>query len=138
MVEELYPPAYDFAGLTPETFHREGRPGAEIVASAQGRSCCPILSISFRKPMKMVRGEGVWLIADDGRAYLDCFNNVAHLGHAHPEIVEVLAREASRLNTNTRYLHDNIVNYAEALRRHLAGRSQGLRASSAPAARPMT
>ena len=69
----------------------------------------------------MVRGEGQWLIADDGRAYLDCFNNVAHLGHAHPEIVEVLAREASRLNTNTRYLHDNIVNYAEALGATLPG-----------------
>lgn len=117
---KLYPPAYDFAGLTPETFHREGRAGEEIVAIRKEK-LLPNLSISFRKPLKMVRGEGQWLIADDGRQYLDCFNNVAHLGHAHPEIVEVLAREASRLNTNTRYLHDNIVNYAEALGATLPG-----------------
>jgi 4-aminobutyrate aminotransferase-like enzyme/Ser/Thr protein kinase RdoA (MazF antagonist) len=117
---KLYPPAYDFAGVTPETFHREGRSGDEIVALRK-KKLLPNLSISFRNPLKMVRGEGQWLIADDGRAYLDCFNNVAHLGHAHPEIVEVLAREASRLNTNTRYLHDNIVNYAEALGATLPG-----------------
>ncbi|WP_119393071.1 aminotransferase class III-fold pyridoxal phosphate-dependent enzyme [Taklimakanibacter lacteus] len=117
---KLYPPAYDFAGLTPETFQRSGRTSDEIVA-ARKRTLLPNLSISFREPLKMVRGEGVWLIADDGRAYLDCFNNVAHLGHAHPEIVEVLAREASRLNTNTRYLHDNIVDYAEVLGSTLPG-----------------
>lgn len=117
---KLYPPAYDFAGLTPETFHREGKPGDEIVALRR-KTLLPNLSISFRKPLKMVRGDGVWLIADDGRAYLDCFNNVAHLGHAHPEIVEVLAREASRLNTNTRYLHDNMVDYAEKLGATLPG-----------------
>ncbi len=117
---KLYPPAYDFAGLTPETFERQGKAAAEIVAIRR-QKLLPNLSISFRQPLKMVRGEGVWLIADDGRAYLDCFNNVAHLGHAHPEIVEVLAREASRLNTNTRYLHDNMVNYAEALGATLPG-----------------
>ena len=117
---KLYPPAYEFAGLTPETFLSEGRSGDQIVALRRQR-LLPNLSISFRKPLKMVRGAGQWLIADDGRAYLDCFNNVAHLGHSHPEIVEVLAREASRLNTNTRYLHDNLVNYAEALGATLPG-----------------
>ena len=118
--EKLYPPAYEFAGLTPETFLSAGRSGDQIVALRKQR-LLPNLSISFRKPLKMVRGAGQWLIADDGRAYLDCFNNVAHLGHSHPEIVEVLAREASRLNTNTRYLHDNLVNYAEALGATLPG-----------------
>ncbi|MGE3874835.1 MAG: aminotransferase class III-fold pyridoxal phosphate-dependent enzyme, partial [Parvibaculaceae bacterium] len=118
--EKLYPPAYDFAGLTPETLLREGRSAGDIVAIRKAK-LLPNLSISFREPLKMVRGQGTWLIADDGRAYLDCFNNVAHLGHAHPEIVEVLAREASRLNTNTRYLHDNLVSYAEALGSTLPG-----------------
>lgn len=117
---KLYPPAYDFAGLTPEIFQREGKAGDEIVALRR-KTLLPNLSISFRKPLKMVRGEGVWLIADDGRAYLDCFNNVAHLGHTHPEIVEVIARESSRLNTNTRYLHDNMVDYAEKLGATLPG-----------------
>ena len=50
--------------------------------------------------MKIVRGEGVWLIDESGRAYLDCYNNVAQLGHGNPEIAEVMARQARKLNTN--------------------------------------
>ncbi|HET6621035.1 MAG TPA: aminotransferase class III-fold pyridoxal phosphate-dependent enzyme, partial [Dongiaceae bacterium] len=61
------------------------------------------------------RGEGVWLIDETGRAYLDCYNNVAQLGHCNPEIVETIARQAATLNTNTRYLHDTIIAYADAL-----------------------
>src|SRR5690606_39666868 len=53
--------------------------------------------------------------SSDLRAYLDCFNNVCHLGHAHPEVVEAITRQSALLNTNTRYLHDNIVDYAERL-----------------------
>jgi 4-aminobutyrate aminotransferase-like enzyme len=73
------------------------------------------LSISYRKPLKIVRGDGVWLIDETGRAYLDCYNNVAQLGHSNPEIVETIARQAAILNTNTRYLHDNLARYAERL-----------------------
>src|SRR5690606_38384834 len=75
----------------------------------------PNLSISYTDPIKFIRGDGVWLIDNYGRAYLDCFNNVCHLGHAHPEVVEAITRQSALLNTNTRYLHDNIVDYAERL-----------------------
>ncbi|OCC00760.1 hypothetical protein BA190_32195 [Labrys sp. WJW] len=117
---ELFPDPAEFAGVPPETFHQSGRSREAIVAERK-RALLPNLSISYQEPIKFVRGEGVWLIDDRGRAYLDCFNNVCHLGHAHPEVVEALARQAGILNTNTRYLHDNIVEYAERLTATLPG-----------------
>lgn len=111
---ELFPDAADLAGTPPETFAQTGRTRSEIVA-ARKASLLPNLSISYSEPIKFVRGEGAWLIDDRGRAYLDCFNNVCHLGHAHPDVVEAIARQAAKLNTNTRYLHDAIVTYAERL-----------------------
>jgi 4-aminobutyrate aminotransferase-like enzyme len=51
----------------------------------------------------------------DGRAYLDAYNNVPVVGHSHPRVVEAIARQARLLNTNTRYLHENVVELAERL-----------------------
>ncbi|QND50482.1 aminotransferase class III-fold pyridoxal phosphate-dependent enzyme (plasmid) [Phyllobacterium sp. 628] len=117
---ELFPDPMHFAGLPVETFHQTGRSKDAIVA-ARKASLLPNLSISYSEPIKFVRGDGAWLIDDRGRAYLDCFNNVCHLGHAHPDVVDALARQAGLLNTNTRYLHDNIITYAERLTATLPG-----------------
>lgn len=111
---ELFPDARGFGGIAQEFQARKGRPHDEIVRLRR-ELLLPNLSISYDRPIKFVRGEGVWLIDDSGRAYLDCFNNVCHIGHAHPAVVEAMARQAATLNTNTRYLHDNIVAYAERL-----------------------
>ena len=67
------------------------------------------------RPLKIVRGLGVYLFDDEGRAYLDCVNNVAHVGHCHPYVVAAGQRQMAVLNTNTRYLHDAILEYAERL-----------------------
>ncbi|MCA0400328.1 MAG: aminotransferase class III-fold pyridoxal phosphate-dependent enzyme [Proteobacteria bacterium] len=113
---ELYPHAYDFAGLPAETFDKSGRPKEVLLAARKGL-LGPNLSISYSAdPLKIVRGEDVWLIDADGRAYLDCYNNVAHVGHCHPRVVRAIQQQVGRLNTNTRYLHDNIVTYAERLK----------------------
>jgi 4-aminobutyrate aminotransferase-like enzyme len=69
----------------------------------------------YRNPVHIVRGEGVWLFDADGRRYLDAYNNVAHVGHCHPRVVGALAEQASRLNTHTRYLHSEILDYVERL-----------------------
>ena len=69
----------------------------------------------YRNPVHVVRGEGVWLYDQDGRQYLDCYNNVASVGHCHPRVVEAICRQARLLNTHTRYLHEGIVTYAERL-----------------------
>ena len=55
------------------------------------------------------------LYAPDGTAYLDCYNNVASVGHCHPRVVEAMAKQAATLATHTRYLHDGILAYAERL-----------------------
>ncbi|MEJ5246600.1 MAG: aminotransferase class III-fold pyridoxal phosphate-dependent enzyme [Caldilinea sp.] len=73
------------------------------------------LSISYRRPLKIVRGLAQYLYDDAGRAYLDAVNNVAHVGHCHPDVVAAGQRQMAVLNTNTRYLHDAIVEYARRL-----------------------
>jgi 4-aminobutyrate aminotransferase-like enzyme/Ser/Thr protein kinase RdoA (MazF antagonist) len=73
------------------------------------------MSISYREPIKMVSGSGVHLQDDTGRRYLDTVNNVAHVGHEHPRVVRAGQRQMAVLNTNTRYLHDNIVKFVEAM-----------------------
>ena len=69
----------------------------------------------YDEPVHLIRGEGVWLFDADGRKYLDMYNNVAHVGHCHPYVVEALTKQISTLNTHTRYLHENILEYAERL-----------------------
>jgi 4-aminobutyrate aminotransferase-like enzyme len=90
------------------------RTAAEILTARRAR-LGPSLSLSYRTPLHIVRGEGAYLFDADGRAYLDCVNNVAHVGHAHPRVVEAGVAQMRLLNTNTRYLHENLVRYAERL-----------------------
>ena len=73
------------------------------------------LSISYRRPLKIVRGRMQYLYDDTGRAYLDTYNNVPLVGHSHPRVVRAAQEQLGVLNTNTRYLHDNVVRYAERL-----------------------
>ncbi|HEY8847216.1 MAG TPA: aminotransferase class III-fold pyridoxal phosphate-dependent enzyme, partial [Candidatus Limnocylindrales bacterium] len=87
---------------------------AEILA-VRRRHVGSSLSLAYRTPLHIVRGAGAYLYDADGRAYLDCVNNVAHVGHAHPRVVAAGIAQMRLLNTNTRYLHENIVRYAERL-----------------------
>ncbi|NQU34544.1 MAG: aminotransferase class III-fold pyridoxal phosphate-dependent enzyme [Bacteroidetes bacterium] len=73
------------------------------------------LSLPYSKPLRIVRGSGVYLMDNMGRKYLDTVNNVAHVGHEHPRVVEAGRNQMSILNTNTRYLHNNINDFAEEL-----------------------
>jgi 4-aminobutyrate aminotransferase-like enzyme len=69
----------------------------------------------YDTPVHLVRGEGVWLWDADGRKYLDMYNNVPHVGHCHPLVVEAICSQAKTLNTHTRYLHENVLNLADRL-----------------------
>lgn len=75
----------------------------------------PSLSVAYREPLKIVRGEGAYLFDEEGSTYLDLVNNVCHVGHCHPRVVEAMHAQIKRLNTNTRYLHDTIIDCAERL-----------------------
>lgn len=75
----------------------------------------PAYRLFYEEPFHPVRGDGVWLYDAAGTPWLDAYNNVACLGHCHPQVVEAMARQAATLNTHTRYLHEGILAYAERL-----------------------
>ncbi|HJZ45955.1 MAG TPA: aminotransferase class III-fold pyridoxal phosphate-dependent enzyme, partial [Roseiflexaceae bacterium] len=73
------------------------------------------LSISYQQPLKIVRGWMQYLYDETGRAFLDVYNNVPLVGHSHPRVVRAAQSQLGLLNTNTRYLHDNLTRYAGRL-----------------------
>ena len=90
------------------------RPVDDTLA-ARHRLLGPNLSVAYGSPLRIVRGIGAYLYDDDGRTYLDSVNNVAHVGHAHPHVVRAAERQVRVLNTNTRYLHDEVLRYGERI-----------------------
>jgi 4-aminobutyrate aminotransferase-like enzyme/Ser/Thr protein kinase RdoA (MazF antagonist) len=81
----------------------------------------PGLALSYDHPLHVVRGEGVWLIDASGRSFIDAYNNVPQVGHCHPAVVQALAQQAATLNTNTRYLYESAIEYAERLTATMPG-----------------
>ncbi len=73
------------------------------------------LELSYREPVHLVRGEGVFLYGLDGRRYLDAYNNVPAVGHGNRRVAEAIGRQMETLCANTRYLHETVVEYAERL-----------------------
>lgn len=97
-----------------DTFPYRGRNRADLLA-ARKKLLGPSLSVSYKTPLHIVCGSRQYLYDSDGRRYLDCVNNVAHVGHSHPRAVRAAAEQAALLNTNTRYLHEALVEYIERL-----------------------
>ncbi len=85
------------------------------LAKRREQALGPAYRLFYEEPLHLVRGEGVWLFDADSRKYLDMYNNVPHVGHCHPHVVEAVNRQMQTLNTHTRYLHDNVIEYAERL-----------------------
>ena len=85
------------------------------LAERRARLLGPSLSLSYADPIHVVRGRGAFLYDVWGREFLDCVNNVAHVGHEHRHVVAAGRRQMRVLNTNTRYLHPAILEYAERL-----------------------
>jgi 4-aminobutyrate aminotransferase-like enzyme/Ser/Thr protein kinase RdoA (MazF antagonist) len=90
-------------------------PSAEELLARRAKTLGRNLSLSYRRPLHIVRGRGAFLIDALGNAYLDTVNNVAHVGHGNPRVLRAARRQAALLNTNTRYLHSGILRYAERL-----------------------
>ena len=88
---------------------------AESLLARRERLLGRNMSTFYQDPVHLVKGEGVWVWDADGRKYLDCYNNVPHVGHCHPRVVDAICRQASMLNTHTRYLHEGILDYVERL-----------------------
>ena len=94
------------AQLSPET--------ENLIATRQ-KHLGPAYRLFYEKPLHIVKGEDVWLIDEQGKKYLDAYNNVASIGHCHPHVVAAITKQASHLATNTRYLSQDILLYAERL-----------------------
>jgi 4-aminobutyrate aminotransferase-like enzyme len=69
----------------------------------------------YEVPLHIVRGDDVYLYDNDGRRYVDMYNNVPCVGHANPRVVEAMARQQATLNVHSRYLHEGVVEFAERL-----------------------
>lgn len=90
-------------------------PKTEALIARRDRLLGPGARLFYDEPLHLVSGRGVRVTDAAGRQYLDCYNNVPHVGHAHPHIVEAICRQASTLNTHTRYIHDGILDYIERM-----------------------
>jgi 4-aminobutyrate aminotransferase-like enzyme/Ser/Thr protein kinase RdoA (MazF antagonist) len=69
----------------------------------------------YDEPVQVASAAGVWITAADGRTYLDAYNNVPCVGHAHPRVTAAIARQSRRINTHTRYLHPTAIELSERL-----------------------
>ncbi|MGD8456866.1 MAG: aminotransferase class III-fold pyridoxal phosphate-dependent enzyme [Anaerolineales bacterium] len=101
-------------GIPQEIFPSPAMSSGEILYARQ-EILGPSLSIAYKEHLNIVRGVGQYLFDERGRAYLDCVNNVPHVGHCHPKVVEAAQKQTAVLNTNTRYLHEDIVELAERI-----------------------
>ena len=75
----------------------------------------PSFSVSYDKPLHIVFGKGQYLYDSDGNKFLDAVNNIQHIGHSHPKVIEAIEIQSKKLNVNTRYLDETIVKYAKEL-----------------------
>ncbi len=89
--------------------------GTSARLAARRQRIGPSLSVAYHEPVTIVRGWKQYLFDESGRQYLDGYNNVPHVGHAHPRVADAAAAQLRRANTNTRYLHDGLARYAERL-----------------------
>jgi 4-aminobutyrate aminotransferase-like enzyme len=92
------------------------RPSVEDLLSRRKRVLGPALApLTYERPLYLVRGRGSQMFDEDGAAYLDAYNNVPVVGHCNPHVSDAIADQSRTLNTNTRYLHESVVELAEQL-----------------------
>ncbi len=111
--KSVSPAPHALAGV-PNTRRREEMDAGKIL-SQRRRLLGANLSVSYQRPLHIVRGWMQHLYDVEGRQFLDAVNNVPHVGHSHPRVVEAGRRQLAVLNTNSRYLHQTIVQYADRL-----------------------
>jgi 4-aminobutyrate aminotransferase-like enzyme len=99
----------------PESVLQNNRRSNELLLKTRRERIGANLSVSYRKPLQIVRGWMQYLYDENGRRYLDAYNNVPHVGHSHPRVVKAVQDQLAVLNTNTRYLQNQLTEYAERL-----------------------
>lgn len=90
-------------------------PDDQALVARRTAALGPAYRLFYETPVHLVRGQGVWLYDKDGHAYLDAYNNVASVGHCHPDVIAATAQQSAIFASHTRYLHHAVLEYAEAL-----------------------
>lgn len=90
-------------------------PADDVLRARRQARTAANLRISYAEPFHPVRAWRHMLYDAEGRAYLDAYNNVPHVGHCHPRVVEAAVAQMRLLSTNTRYLYDSLLDYADRL-----------------------
>ena len=114
----LYPNPADLLGLAPDKLVYDAADTDSLIEARKHRFGAN-LKLSYRKPLQILRGWRHYLYDQHGRTHLDAYNNVPHVGHAHPRIAAVIDRQSRLLNTNTRYIHPLQMQFADAVRAKL-------------------
>ena len=91
----------------------------DSLSALRNKYLSPSFSLSYKEPLNIVRGKGQYLYDSNGIKYLDGVNNIQHVGHSHPKIIEAANAQFKKLNTNTRYLDETVLNYARSLTKKL-------------------
>ena len=111
---ELFPNPAGLLGLPAAMIDARPAP-LETLKDRRKAMTAANLKLSYRDPINMIRGQGSTLIDADGRRFLDAYNNVPHVGHAHPHVAQRITEQVQRLSTNTRYLSEQHLDYVEHL-----------------------
>ena len=90
----------------------------DTVLETRYKHISPILSLSYTKPIDMVKSAFQYMYDAEGNTFLDAYNNIPHVGHSHPRVVAAGQKQMATLNTNTRYLYNQLADYAEKLLKH--------------------
>ena len=93
-------------------------PDDQAMVARRQRLLGPAYRLFYETPVHLVRGDGVWLYDANGKPYLDCYNNVASLGHCHPHVTAATARQSTTYASHTRYLNEVVLDCAEKLLGH--------------------
>lgn len=99
----------------PHAILPDRRPRAAHVLAARRAHIAPSVRLAYRRPVHIARGWMQYLYDENGRRFLDGYNNVPHAGHCHPAIVGAAEQQMRVLNTNTRYLHEHLARLGEQL-----------------------
>ena len=91
----------------------------DSLSTLRNKYLSPSFSLSYKDPLNIIHGKGQYLYDSNGIKYLDGVNNIQHVGHSHPKIIEAANAQFKKLNTNTRYLDETVLNYARSLTKKL-------------------
>lgn len=99
-------------------FHNKTSTNVNTLLEQRNQVMSESLSVSYKSPIHFEKAALQYMYSTDGKTYLDAYNNIKHVGHCHPKVVNAIQRQAAKMNTNTRYLYQNLTDYAAQLLQH--------------------